>query len=242
MNKPPAAPQTSSNVTSSFPLPPMQYIKNYDPKNQNFPPPPTPISDDEPIWLFGACCAPIKTGDNIIQSLESRSLQQVYKQKTDANFDPIREMKGINVSIVLKFLDLLDLLRRDPQSEERQKLHTELELLFVNIHQLVNEYRPHQAKETLIVLMQMQEKSRRETSEKLCKLVQAVKNLVKASLADLKDIEIKSVDAVSCLKTGQNGISIEESEKKSEIDDSEMIESIDQMHDELMDSILSEHL
>ena len=76
MNKPPNPPPAA--VTSSFPLPPMQYIKNYDPKNAgNFPEPPTPISDNEPIYLFGACCAPIKPGEKIIQSLESRGLKQL---------------------------------------------------------------------------------------------------------------------------------------------------------------------
>ena len=110
MNQQQQAPPVSAAVTSSFPLPPMQYIKKFDPKNKdNFPLPPKPIPDNEPIMLFGACCAPIKPGDNIIQSLESRGLQQVYKHKDDVNFDPIKEMKGINISIVLKFLDLLDL-------------------------------------------------------------------------------------------------------------------------------------
>merc|ERR1712130_314952 len=148
-------------------------------------------------------------------------------------------MKGINISIVMKFLDLLDLLRRDPQSEERQKLHTELELLFVNIHQLVNEYRPHQAKETLIVLMQMQEKSRKDTSEKLFNLIKAVRNLVKASLADLKDIDIKSVDAVG---SSSKSNSSQNESSTDKIEDKDLVESIDQMHDELMSSILKEHL
>lgn len=42
----------------------------------------------------------------------------------------------------------------------------DLTLLFVHIHHLLNEYRPHQARETLRVLMDLQKRQRLETAKR----------------------------------------------------------------------------
>lgn len=70
-------------------------------------------------------------------------------------------LKRIMRSILLNFLDLVGILSEDPQQSDAKI--SDLETLFLNAHQLVNEYRPHQARETLILQMEEQiERKRKE--------------------------------------------------------------------------------
>lgn len=47
-------------------------------------------------------------------------------------------------------------------------------LLFIHMHHLINEFRPHQARETLRVMMQMQRRQRLETAERFQKHLEKV--------------------------------------------------------------------
>ena len=54
----------------------------------------------------------------------------------------------LNQSILANFLDLLDILIRAPDSPKREEKIEDLNLLFIHMHHLTNEFRPHQARET----------------------------------------------------------------------------------------------
>lgn len=70
-------------------------------------------------------------------------------------------LKRIMRSLLLNFLDLVGIMSEDPQQGDAKI--SDLETLFLNAHQLVNEYRPHQARETLILQMEEQiERKRKE--------------------------------------------------------------------------------
>jgi len=70
-------------------------------------------------------------------------------------------LKRIVRSILLNFLELVGTLSEEPERYE-EKLK-DLENLFLNAHALVNEYRPHQARETVILMMEEQiERKRKE--------------------------------------------------------------------------------
>ena len=53
--------------------------------------------------MFGV---PFRADDQIIRSLESQGLRPLYPQ----NYDHKRELKKLNYSILVNFLDLLDVL------------------------------------------------------------------------------------------------------------------------------------
>jgi len=85
--------------------------------------------------------------------------------------------------------------------------------LFVNMHHLLNEYRPHQARESLIEMMSDQlERSKAETSGiyKIKKEVEDVlEGLAKAGLGDkdgntVMDIDSTEADVVATRKEGQD--------------------------------------
>lgn len=80
------------------------------------------------------------------------------------HFERRRELKKLNHSLLVNFLDLLDLLVHCPDSPKRAEKVEDLSLLFIHIHHLLNEFRPHQARETLRVMMELQKRQRIETA------------------------------------------------------------------------------
>lgn len=66
----------------------------------------------------------------------------------------------------MNFLDLIDLLVQCPDSPRRTEKVEDISLLFIHIHHLLNEFRPHQARETLRVMMELQRRQRNETSQR----------------------------------------------------------------------------
>ncbi|KAK3930086.1 Mediator of RNA polymerase II transcription subunit 7 [Frankliniella fusca] len=136
-----AAPEASQ--VSSLPLPPMQYIQLYSEenirRNRNLRPPP-PIQDN--YSMFGNA---FNADDLIIRPLESQGFKRLYPQ----HFDRRRELRKLNHSLLVNFLDLLDLLVMCPDSPRRAEKVEDLNLLFIHIHHLLNEFRPHQVHELL---------------------------------------------------------------------------------------------
>lgn len=64
----------------------------------------------------------------------------------------------------------------------------DLSLLFVHIHHLLNEFRPHQARETLRVMMELQKRQRIETTQRFQNHLEKVREMVKAAFASLPDL------------------------------------------------------
>ena len=66
-------------------------------------------------------------------------------------------------SILLNFLEYVHILATNPAHTEYGPKWDDLRDLFRNAHQAVNEYRPHQAREALIMMMEAQvERGKRE--------------------------------------------------------------------------------
>lgn len=100
--------------------------------------------------------------DTIIRPLESQQIRRLYPQ----HFERKKELKKLNHSLLVNFLDLLDILIYAPESTRRTEKIDDLTLLFVHIHHLLNEYRPHQARETLRVMIELQKRQRIETGKR----------------------------------------------------------------------------
>lgn len=156
-------------VGSSWPLPPTQYIDLYSDEaveNKTAPLPPAPIVI-EPYTMFGC---PFFPNENIIRSLESQKMRRLYPQ----NYDHKKELKKMNHSLLANFLDLLDILVKSPDSEKRLEKIEDIKLLFINMHHLINEYRQHQARETIRVMMAVQKKQRADIAERFQKHLEKV--------------------------------------------------------------------
>jgi mediator of RNA polymerase II transcription subunit 7 len=62
-------------------------------------------------------------------------------------------LKSLTNSLLLTFLQLTQMLSQDPTHESRYELLEHIKRLFVNIHVLINSYRPHQAREGVINML-----------------------------------------------------------------------------------------
>ncbi|XP_015204785.1 mediator of RNA polymerase II transcription subunit 7 [Lepisosteus oculatus] len=166
---------------SALPPPPMQYIKEYTDENVRkalAPKPPPPIKDT--YMMFGN---QFQCDDLIIRPLESQGIERLHP----VQFDHKKELKKLNMSILVNFLDLLDILIKSPGSIKREEKLEDLKLLFVHMHHLINEYRPHQARETLRVMMEVQKRQRLETAERFQKHLDRVVEVIQGCLASLPD-------------------------------------------------------
>ena len=175
--------------------------------------------------MFGAT---ISADDNIIQSLESQGLKRLYPQ----NYDHKRELKKLNHSILVNFLDLIDIMIKSPDSPKRaEKIH-DLNLLFIHIHHLINEFRPHQARETLRVMMEVQKRQRLETVERfqkhLDKVVELLQNCVSA-LPDDSSLDSKLLINIEAMDT-------DGTQTDSDLDD-KAISDMDGMMCEIVESL-----
>ena len=79
-------------------------------------------------------------------------------------------------SILLNFLELVGILSQNPEGFEEKVKH--LEVLFLNAHALVNEYRPHQARETLILMMEDQIERKKAEIEGVKRMKEKVENVI----------------------------------------------------------------
>lgn len=166
---------------SALPPPPMQFIKEYTDENIRkglAPKPPPPIRDS--YMMFGN---QFQCDDLIIRPLESQGIERLHPMQ----FDHKRELKKLNMSILINFLDLLDILIKSPGSIKREEKLEDIKLLFVHMHHLINEYRPHQARETLRVMMEVQKRQRLETAERFQKHLERVVEMIQGCLASLPD-------------------------------------------------------
>ncbi|RMJ09944.1 hypothetical protein BHE90_014002 [Fusarium euwallaceae] len=68
------------------------------------------------------------------------------------HFDRAFELKRLAKSLLLNFLELTGTLAQNPEQAEAKV--QDLRTLFINFHHILNEYRPHQARESVIALMQ----------------------------------------------------------------------------------------
>jgi mediator of RNA polymerase II transcription subunit 7 len=160
-----------------MPLPPMQFIMEYTDeavRRGTAPLPPPPISDS--YTMFGQ---PFSSEDCIVASLESQGIRRLYSAK---EVDRKRELRKLNHSVLVNFLDLIDILIKTPDSAKREEKIEDLNLLFIHMHHLINEFRPHQARETLRVMLHVQKRKRTQVAEKFREHLDKVGDEIKHSL------------------------------------------------------------
>lgn len=187
-------PQQSSQaaetqVQSSFPLPPMTYINRYTDDNVQrgmSPKPPLPPSGS--YTMFGQEC---HQDDLIIRPLETQGLQRLHPLVYDGR----KELKKLSVSILCNFLDLLDILVNATTSSERDRKIEDLNLLFIHMHHLINEFRPHQARETLKVMMEMQQAQMLDVGEKLWRRMEKAGDILSECSSQLAAMQAKAANS-----------------------------------------------
>lgn len=209
----PTNPQAPTAFSSSYPIPPMQYVNLYSDesiakgKSLNPPKPITegtkkalnfvpfilfkiinsnsfPLAHTGSFSMFGVS---MTNDEAIIRPLESQGIKRLYAKDSDHK----KELKKMNASILINFLDLLDVLVKCPDTSKREEKGNDIMMLFVQMHHLINELRPHQARETIRVTLQCQNRQRVEIIQKLNEQIERVNEMVINCVRSIPEINGK---------------------------------------------------
>ncbi|KAG0573438.1 hypothetical protein KC19_VG178500 [Ceratodon purpureus] len=158
---------------SAFPPPPPYYrLYNYGDDSSSAPSPPAPVTGTyvqyggnytvcflyHSLVLFSLpFFSPWKTMD-VLTGLEEEGLRQLYPTDSDVDFK--RELRALNRELILQFLELTDALIERPFQSAR--CVEDITLILRNTHYLLNSLRPHQARATVIHMLETQSIRRKE--------------------------------------------------------------------------------
>ncbi|KAJ2014135.1 Mediator of RNA polymerase II transcription subunit 7 [Coemansia sp. S85] len=169
-------------LDASYPAPPDYYVQFTDANVARLASTDTDAALDDPELKFLVPPVPPLSGSysgfgrlwqvqDRLPTLAEQNIPQLY---SEGPIDRITELKRLNHSILFEFLDLVDVLIKDPSqfSARTERIRD----ILVNAHHLINEYRSHQAKETLKLMLQQQIDAKRESTRitlEKCKELQA---------------------------------------------------------------------
>ncbi|XP_007029120.2 PREDICTED: mediator of RNA polymerase II transcription subunit 7a isoform X2 [Theobroma cacao] len=153
-------------ATATYPPPPPFYrlYKDYLQNPKSAPEPPPPI---EGTYV---CFGGSYTTDDLLPSLEEQGVRQLYPKGPNVDFK--KELRSLNRELQLHILELADVLVERPSQYARRV--EEISLIFKNLHHLLNSLRPHQARATLIHILELQIQRRKQALEDIKRYVAGV--------------------------------------------------------------------
>ncbi|XP_073275072.1 mediator of RNA polymerase II transcription subunit 7a-like [Primulina huaijiensis] len=164
-------------ATATYPPPAPFYklYKKYSEDPDSAPSPPPPIQG--PYVLYGANY----TTDDVLPGLEEQGVRQLYPK--GPNIDYKKELKSLNRELQLHLLELADVLVERPSQYARRV--EDISLIFKNLHHLLNSLRPHQARATLIHILEQQIERRKQAVEDINRRREEAQRLLKEALGTL---------------------------------------------------------
>lgn len=117
-----------------------------------------------------------------LATLEDLGITQVYDgaairgegQESGAR---VLELKKLTKSLLLAFVELTGIMGVAP--EQFPAKFENVRVLLINIHHILNEYRPHQARESLVTLMQQQITDKKQHLENIRQSCDKVRDTIK---------------------------------------------------------------
>ena len=223
-----------ATITSAFPEPPLQYVNCFRDEyvaRGHCPDPPRPITDAS-YMMFGA---QITSDDSIIRPLETQNIRRLYPR----DYDHKKELRKMNASILVNFLDLLDVLVKCPDTPKREEKCADINNLFIQMHHLINELRPHQARETIRVTMQCQKKQRQDIIARLNKQIDKVNESIASYITNLPEIQDSRSGIDELIRLSDLRSSLEESSLDDLNDDIQKMVELDSIMCNIVDEFQS---
>ncbi|CAI5719912.1 unnamed protein product [Peronospora destructor] len=182
--------EDAPEIVSEFPAPP-RFFALYAEGPTCGPTPPKPM---EPTYhMFGSPYSTLDVVPDLLQP--GKKLYAPERDDADVLMDYKAQMKKINHSLLANFVELIDVLIKKP-SLFNEKLD-DMELLFLNMHNLINAFRPHQARETVIQILKTQVQDRKNASTDD---VAAVDGISPAEIDD--DVKMENADGSGVVGNG----------------------------------------
>ncbi|KNG90550.1 mediator of RNA polymerase II transcription subunit 7 [Aspergillus nomiae NRRL 13137] len=140
-----------------------------------------------------------------LPSLQDQGITQLYPSPPTGDADreqssePTRPLNHayyllkISKSLLLNFLEFVGILSVAPEQFESKV--EDLRNLFINAHHLLNLYRPHQARESLILMMEEQLSRTREEIQQMDKLKEEITGALDQLKKDGIDVDAASVES-----------------------------------------------
>ena len=125
-----------------------------------------------------------------IPSLKSLGFTQLYQDEDEVitSKTKIAELHKLLDSLLLNFLELVASVAVDPSKFYIKIEH--LKLLIINMNHLLNTYRPHQTRESLIMLLQKLIQDKRDETAQIDKAIEdAKKNILELIQRDVSEPE-----------------------------------------------------
>ena len=111
----------------------------------------------------------------------------------------------MNHSVLVNFLDLIDILIKTPESPKRDEKIEDINLLFIHMHHLINEFRPHQARETLRVMLMVQKRKRTQFTAKFKEQLEKVEAIIQEAIESLPEPDTDDMMDTSDISGGLAG-------------------------------------
>jgi mediator of RNA polymerase II transcription subunit 7 len=133
--------------------------------------PPEPPLDTEEFKVFGDATR-LRGGDKFTKTMEWMShTLAVSKTLVGWEYDQLYPFLR---SILIAYIELLGIVAVNPTSEQKDNKLKDILTMVTNMHALINEYRPHQARETLIREMERQVERKKKEIEGVRKMKERV--------------------------------------------------------------------
>ncbi|KAJ5281748.1 hypothetical protein N7478_007120 [Penicillium angulare] len=173
-------------------------------------PPEAPTSE---YSVFGE----LQSLSTTLPSLKDQDIEQLYPEPgADPNQDPSKPPQPLNhayyllkisKSLLLNFLEFVGILSESPEQFEPKV--NDMRNMFINAHHLLNLYRPHQARESLIMMMEEQLQRTKDEIKQMDKM----KTDIEAALEELQTegYRITSADQLAN-GSSQSDISLQKAE------------------------------
>ncbi|KAL2531210.1 Mediator of RNA polymerase II transcription subunit 7b [Abeliophyllum distichum] len=164
-------------ATATYPPPPPYYklYKDYLQNPNSAPEPPPPIRGT--YVLYGANY----TTHDVLPTLEEQGVRQLYTKGPNVDFK--KELRSLNRELQLHLLELADVLVERPSQYARRV--EDISLIFKNLHHLLNSMRPHQARATLIHILELQIQRRKQAVEDIKRRREEAQRLLQEALGTL---------------------------------------------------------
>ena len=136
----------------------------------------------------------------VLPSLKDSSIEQLYPSPpspgtaNDSTTPAINSNRALHLrriaqSLLLNFMELVGVLAIDPAAYEGKI--ADLRTLFLNAHHLLNEYRPHQARESLALMMEDQLEQCRAETEAIREAKEKVEKVLEGLREDVEREEMR---------------------------------------------------